>query len=258
MVSLRECVSSTSLKNIHNNDFIILLRKHSLNEDQYKLYAAQRACIASKFTLLLKKCIKLADEIGDYELENALEKNLQDELGINNFGVEDPTLNHKNWKDNYLNALGINANIDLLPLLGATKRHVLAMSHLEASGDVYTLAGALLYMENIIPLEYRSAIISRDYLFPDEFMINPDDDNDTVKFKIKNRNYMNDHVIHDTKKHFPDLLNALGKYEENKTAMNCIKAGIELINSRRIDFYNNLSISINLDRKMMYFYTYAK
>lgn len=257
MMSIKNYVVAENKHVVRNDSVVIALRDGNLDHSQYKLFAAQRAYVATNFVRLVDKASKLAIEIGDHELADALQSNLRDELGIDPDGKYREDLDHRKWKENYLQAIGIEADVKGFPLLNGTQAHVQSFLNLESCGTVFGISGAILSLENIIPLEYRAAVCSRDALFPEIFCQTDDDSIETIKQKATARKYMDDHIIHDSKSHFPDLLSALLKYENDPIAMAEIKFGIDIVNSYRKQFYESLNAALRFSEPIKRFFTYG-
>ncbi|MBV8124435.1 MAG: hypothetical protein JOY60_16155 [Burkholderiaceae bacterium] len=255
--ALKDYVISGCKEVVRENPVVLALQRKSYDRAQYKLYAAQRAYVATNFIRLLKKGQGLAFEFGDVELAGVLQSNLNDEQGIGPDGQYDHALSHLNWKIDYLRALGLEADVPEFPLLPGTQRHVEAFLALEREGTLFSISGALLSLENIIPLEYRAASWSRDHLFPEIFNLGEADTPQVQQEKIRARKYMDDHIIHDAKYHFPLLLRALEKYEGNADLMREIHCGIDLVNHYRKQFYADLHVAMQLAASDMHFYTFG-
>jgi hypothetical protein len=255
--SLKNYVISENTAVVRRDPVVLALLRKSLNRTQYKLYAAQRAYVATNFIRLVDKGARLAREIGDAELADALQSNLNDEMGMGPDGKFYDALNHRNWKINYLRSIGIEADLKDFPLLRETHAHVNAFLDIEADGNLFSISGALLSLENIIPLEYRAAVSSRDHLFPEIFCHANGDSDEIYHKKELARQYLNDHIIHDSKAHFPQLLQALTKYEKEAAVATEIRAGIDLVNTYRKQFYQGLDVAMLLGQRDMEYYTYG-
>ena len=256
--TLKDYVIGQNKAVVRNDPVVLALMRKQLDARQYKLYAAQRASVANNFVRLVVRAAQAARAMGDVELAEALEANADDELGRGFDGVVRAERNHRNWKLAYLRALGIDADAPGFPLLPGTRAHAEAFLELEATAGVLRMAGALLSLENIIPLEYRAAIQSRDHLFPHLFCIAPEDGTETRRRKEAARQYLDDHVAHDANEHFPQLLHALEKYQADAAAMEEIRAGIDFVNRHRRRFYEGLAGALLLEEACMDYYTHGR
>ncbi|HEY8024564.1 MAG TPA: iron-containing redox enzyme family protein [Burkholderiaceae bacterium] len=257
-MNLKNYVISENKAVVRDDPVVLSLLRKEFNKSQYKLYAAQRAYVASNFVRLVEKAAQLARILGDDELAGALQANANDEIGMGADGKIHYDMNHRQWKTTYLRAIDIDADIDGFPLLPATRAHVNAFLEIESEGTVFSMAGAVLSLENIIPLEYRAAVSSRDHLFPEIFCIDAGDTAQVRADKAAARRYLDDHIVHDANSHFPMLLNALLKYEDNAVIMTEIRSGIDLVNSYRKRFYNGLQYALQFDEADMAYYTYGE
>jgi Iron-containing redox enzyme len=254
-MSLKYYVIEENRAVVRDNPVILALRNRALTAAQFKLYAAQRACVATNFIGLVHRGLSLARLAGDAALAAALQSNLDDEAGIGVDGIADPDRNHRNWKIAYLNALGLGADRADFPLLDGTRAHVETFLDQERIGTGLVIAGMILSLENIIPLEYRAAQIARDHLFPEIFCLSELDMDEIRADKRRARQYIDDHIIHDAKSHFPDLLSALVKYEDDLTAMAELRHGIDIVNACRKNFYTDLETAMRFDARMIDYYT---
>jgi hypothetical protein len=254
---LKDYVISENRAVVRNDPVVLALLRKQMNARQYKLYAAQRAAVASNFVRLVVKTANAARATGDIELAAALDANADDELGRCSDGVVRPEFNHRNWKLAYLRALGLDAEAPDFPLLHGTRAHAQAFLELEAGGGMLRMAGALLSLENIIPLEYRAAIQSRNHLFPQLFCVDAGDDVATMRRKKNASQYLDDHVVHDASEHFPQLLRALEKYQNDAAAMQEIRAGIDFVNRHRKAFYAGLAEALGFDDARVRYFTFG-
>ena len=254
MNTLENYIANTN-RCIRNDSVLKKLRSCELRTEQFNMFAAQRASLP--FLRLLQQGNETSKKLGDLELTEALESNLNDELGIDKNGKIKGELSHKVWKMNYLEALNLNPKEKKLPLLQSVKKNIDTFISLEEEGNVFHIAGVILCLENIIPIEYSAAIVSRNHLFPEIFCINSNDLPDVIRAKKKAAIYMDDHIIHDSKSHFPDLLKALIKYETTPNTMNQIKRGISIASKLRKQFYEELYSALDFGQDLIRYYTIA-
>jgi Iron-containing redox enzyme len=257
-MSLKNYVMNANKTVVRSDPVVLALLRKELNQQQYKLYAAQRAYVATNFIRLVDKAARLARELGDAELAGALQSNLNDEIGLAPDGKRHDALDHRLWKGNYLRAIDLQPDVQDFPLLDATREHMQAFLDMEASGTVFSISGAILSLENIIPLEYRAAVSSRDHLFPEIFCMTADDCGEARTKKELARRYLDDHIAHDAQHHFPELLKALVKYESDPAAMAEMQAGINMVGAYRKRFYQGLSLAFQqLEDADMAYFTYG-
>lgn len=257
-MSLKYYVIEENRAVVRDNPVILAMRRRALSRAQFKLYAAQRACVATNFIGLVHRGAQLARLAGDMGLAAALQSNLDDEAGIGADGIADPDRNHRNWKIAYLNALGLSADMAGFPLLDGTQAHVDTFLDQERNGTGLVIAGMILSLENIIPLEYRAAQIARDHLFPEIFCPSEADTDAIRAGKRRAREYIDDHIVHDARSHFPDLLAALVKYEDDLTALAQLQHGIDIVNACRKNFYADLGAAMNFEAPTIEYYTYGR
>jgi len=256
-MSLKQYVINANRSIVREDRFIKKLRTTDLTREQFRLFAAQRAYIATNFIKLLEKGVILAKHLEDEKLALTLQSNLNDELGLDEFGNRQVSLNHGQWKSDYLKALNIKTDEENFPLLSCTKNSVESFIALEESENLYQIAGAILSLENIIPLEYRAAVVARDKLFPEVFCIGQTVTDAERVQQEKVRRYMDDHIIHDSKSHFPELLEALAQHENNEEILEQIQLGINYVNRYRKQFYEGLDRSMAFGSIIQTFYTIA-
>lgn len=252
---LKSFVIEKNRSTVRNDELVHRLRDCCVSRDEYRLFAAQRAYIATNFVHLLRRGVILAEEAGDASLAEALRANLDDELGIDESGVARAELHHGKWKADYLRSLGLEADLEGFPLLTGTKANVQAFLDLEERGSLYEIAGAILSLENIIPLEYRAAVTARNHLFPEVFCDFEEDSPAVAAAKFKARRYMDDHIVHDAKSHFPDLLTALSAHHADSKAIEQAKRGVAIVNHYRKQFYRGILRAMDFGPSLQRFYT---
>lgn len=228
-------------KAILKTTLVSRMMRAQLTRPQFLFFFIQKALIVKNFESLLSRSFQIAQAQGQHELASVLLSNLDDEQGKDNKGRVNPEAAHKTWRNAFYAALGITDVLldQTLPLTSA-KEHCDAFLYLENTDDVFLIAGAFLALERIIPLEYRGAQISRDHLFPEIFVTRAEDSLEKQEAIRRSRYYIDDHIIHDAKIHFPQLLNVLEKYENDAVAMASMAKGVELIQKVRESFYNEV------------------
>ena len=207
---------------------------------QFLFFSIERARIANNFVFLLENAIDKAERESLESLALSLRRNLSDENGEDISGNCDLTQSHSIWRLNYLSALGFTAeSLASPPMLQATRQHLDVMTSFEER-SIFTIAGAILVLELIIPLEYSSVKRSRDFLFPELFVKSDKDSPQETIVKEQNARYIDDHIVHDSQKHYPDLLKALSAFESNKAAMEKITSSIKKVCMARLEFYRGI------------------
>jgi pyrroloquinoline quinone (PQQ) biosynthesis protein C len=225
-------------KQLLKSCFILRMKQSNVSLRIYELWVKERSMLSSNFVSLLKQCLPLLRGAGHEFLYNALEVNLYDEIGLID-GVLQPQQSHAFLKTKYLEALGIDYHsIHVTQLLASTQYHSHQLLDLEASGDTFKICGSLLMMENFIPHEYRAAQASRNYLFPELFVIDEHDSAEVREEKRACSRYIDDHITHDAHDHFPQLLSALEPFYAEEKYRTDIQSGIDLIYDCRQFFYN--------------------
>ncbi|MBS0359276.1 MAG: iron-containing redox enzyme family protein [Proteobacteria bacterium] len=228
-------------KQLLNCDTLRLMRSKKITPAQLKFYFYQKIRIAENFQQLLAIGIQQAEVIGDFSLAQTVRNNLYDETGRDNNGLIIEENSHAYWRTFFLQTLGINLNSARINLLPSTQAHLNLFLKLETTGNVFNIAGAVLMIEKIVPFEYRAIQVSRDFCFPEQFVLNDADTDAKRHHKLLARKYIDDHIKHDSQNHFPDLLKALQKYETNRNAIDNIKEGIDMLFNARMHFFNGIS-----------------
>lgn len=203
-----------------------------LTREQWKQFSVERYTAASDFVELLKTGIKTAEEMGDAELAQTLQANLNDELGIDANGIQHMEANHETWRKNFYRAIGVSdvaldehkAHSEMW--LEGTLRYHETVKNLIAERSALAIAGALFALEATIPTEFQRIRAGRDSQFS-----NLTDDE---------RLYLDSHIEHDASSHYPDLQRALVKYVQDKNAFKEIQRGVEAIMGAKGEFYKSV------------------
>ncbi len=219
------------------------LEKGELSRDAWVIFAVQRYLAATHFEKLLVAGLSKA-EIGSL-LAKTLQANLDDETGRMADGTYDEEYSHTKWRKDFYSVIGVTDEIiqNTLPLEG-TELYSKELEKL-AQDDVLKIAGALLVLEFTIPNEFKKIQSGRDKTFAKEFVEAPDDSQEIKKQKAKSRLYIDDHIVHDARSHYPDLLRAVGSYLSSEINFLLIKEGIIQIANAKEMFYQSL------DKKLM-------
>jgi len=221
------------------NNFLAKLETGKLTLTEWRGFAAQRYVVALPFEDLLKGCKESAESCGDLQLANVIAANLQDEMGIDAEGHYDPELSHGTWRKDFYAAISIEeSQLVSAPVEAGTEFYKKALHRLVEHGDPVIMAGALLVLEGTIPREFARIKRGRDISFTEVFVDKDDDSEETRKKKAKARLYIDDHIIHDAKAHYPDLLDALSKYAMTAEGRNRIEQGAVTITEAKKRFYD--------------------
>ena len=144
-------------------------------------------------------------------------------------------------RENFLRALDITPEmIKQVEPLPATKRFLMAIDQLIIQNKPFVILGAILMTRRLIPLEFRALQISRDFLFPNRFIISKADSKEVVLRKQQACQYIDDHIMHDANEHYSDLLKSIEERGFSFSEWNDILKGIHIIKEYRNRFYNNI------------------
>ncbi len=234
------------------NPFLDAMQSAELTHAQWQDFAMQRYLAALPFEKLLVAAIAASNALNDAELVAALEANLRDELGYGADGVQRAELAHETWRQDFYRALGISPQqLKQAQPWPGTLAFQGAFERLMATHDALAMAGGLLVLEGTIPYEYRRVQAGRNQTFAAVFVDNATDDAQTLAQKALARLYIDDHIDHDAKAHYPDLLNALSKYHLDPAAMQRIEMGANLIREGKNQFYQELSTRLINERERL-------
>ena len=228
-------------KNIIETEFVKRLEYWKLSKEEFINFWLQRYLIPKKFEELLYVWIEKAkNELKDTELESNLYMNYLDENWLDINWNKLKIGSHKEWRNDFNNALFIKySKIDLenIKICDWTQSFIDSYDNLISKWDWLMIIWALLFLEYNIPEEYKRVKISRDILFKNEFVIN---NNDTIENITKKRiwcMYIDNHIIHDSKIHYPTLKEKLIKYLNNEKNIDLIKKWIDIISEWKLKFY---------------------
>jgi hypothetical protein len=199
---------------------------------KFIFFAAQRHKLTSGFLSLLEKVYELAKQNGCEDLSVVLLNNIHDEVGWFD-GVVKTELAHSTWRECYLGALGIEDQ-NFKPL-AETDAYNKTMQNVINTGDLWKIVGALLFLEGNIPGEFALIKDKRNELFPETFVINENDDKVVVNKKQQAAKYLDDHIVHDARSHYPDLFKVLKEVNQVEE----ISEGIKIMAGAKFDFYNS-------------------
>lgn len=214
------------------------LEKGEALPEEWREFAVQRYLAALPFEDLLEGCKKAALEQGDSELAGVIDANLRDETGVNADGKEVPALSHGVWRKDFYSAMGIGEDmLDSASATEETRAYEQALRRLVGKSDPVIMAGALLVLEGTIPREFARIKRGRDISFPDIFLDQAGDSEETRKRKTRARLYIEDHIVHDAQSHYPDLLRAMERYAASSEGRRRIEEGAMAIAGAKKRFY---------------------
>jgi hypothetical protein len=116
-----------------------------------------------------------------------------------------------------------------------------------ASTNVYLLIGAILALKVSIPAEFKRIQKARDAIFPEVFVDRHDDSEEVKLTKHRARLYIDDHIIHDAQRHYPDLLAAIKVVTLTAEAYDYVLAGMNTIKNAKQVFYRDLAKQLAID-----------
>lgn len=196
----------------------------STSQDKLRSFFLYRMSVTKDFERLLQDIL---ESDVDGSTQKVVLRNLHDEIGMNNDGVIELELSHKQWRNDFIKQLGgVSENVgDQRCGEKANKK------------DGYYLCGELLFLEGLIPQEFVYLKKGRNRVFPEEFEENSKDSEQFAEKKKLARKYIDDHIVHDSQKHFPDLLEVLCQVD--RKIIPEIIEGIENAKNHRITLYKN-------------------
>lgn len=238
--------ASSAARGLAQNKVLNALERGWPTVPRWHKYAIERYKAAHGFQRELEAAIVKCEEEGFPDVAAELRCNLDDELGIVD-GVVYPDKAHEKWRIDFYAGMGITeADIRAhKPFMGSLSAAGV-VSQLIDYGSALELAGSILFIELFIPLEWNRVRKGLYPAFPHAFVLRDDDSPETRARKIAARLYVEDHIRHDAKEHFPRLRNALVRYAHVPENMAQIKAGIDAKARARAWFYESLRASFNL------------
>lgn len=212
---------------VARNDVLDQLEANGLSIDQWRLFVRLRYSIALGFEDLLKQGIRLNENRP--QIRTVLESNLRDEQGVGANGKKLAVGSHDLWRREFCAAVGVQPlrSSPLLPFQPPSDR------------DLVT--GAILALEHFVPVEFRRVQAGRDLRFPDEFVINEGDSRDRKQAKARARLYLDHHIVHDAKHHYPDLETVVSESVTHSSQLERLQRGAEYALHHRRQFYQTLS-----------------
>ena len=234
-------VVRTRVASCTSHVLLAALETKQLNVDTWRRFAIERYKAGVAFKDLLIQGIKQSKAAGLVALVSTIQANLNDELGIVD-GVQYPALVHEQWRRDCYNAMGINTDtLAMLPAMEGTIFYLGSIQALIEWGSAFHISGALLFLELQISMEFKHIRKGRDLVFRDQFVDHPNDDTETRERKHRARLYIDDHIDHDAKDHFPKLLKAITATKRTTRADTEIVHGIEMMSRAKTAFYDSLA-----------------
>ncbi len=207
------------------SSFLDKIEKGELPREQWPAFAVQRYLAANNFEALLEAGLSKATAANDQGLANTLQQNLDDETGIKG-GEVDSAMAHSTWRKDFYKAIGVDETqlTETEPAEGA-KAYGKEIEKL-CKEELLKIAGAILFLEFSLPEEFKKMQAGRDAAFPE--------------LDTRARLYLDDHIIHDAKWHYPGLLNALQPHLADPEKFSQIEEGIRRIAEVKKNFYSSL------------------
>ncbi len=225
----------------------------SVTKEQFREFALQRNLAAQSFEELLTAGIATATKANDKKLAAVLQANLNDEMGIDAHGQKHPDQAHETWRKDFYTALGITEDeLKTAEPLKGTKDYCEAIKALIEERNYVKIAAVIFALEFSIPMEFRKIAEGRDKIFPEIFTIQeneiPAEMIEKVRAKVMGvRQYLDDHIQHDTKSHATDLAAALSQYVSTRTSFKeGIYNGINAVIDAKQKFYKSLEQALGL------------
>jgi len=217
----------------------------TLSNEQLCEFVASRYEAAIGFVDLLRACVEKSTEqieTGNTHLIPLLREaqhNLDDELGIAN-GVQCVEANHETWRIKCYGSMGVDAVAAVTGIIPCTANllNLGTAGWLKRFGTPFQIAGAILFIELMVPHEFdciRSALYRA---FPESFVDKPGDHTETLARKAEARQYLDKHILTDARHHGPDLLDALDEAVQTHEQLEQVLSGIRLMAGGRLEFYN--------------------
>lgn len=204
-----------------------------VTQELFVRFAGYRHALTYGFMNLLETSAVAARKASMDDVAAVLEENIADETGIVN-GIYKEEAAHSTWRKWYLGALGIS--VESIPQCSAVDEYNQNLKEFVATGDVYALAGAVVFLEGQIPGEFGFIQQRRDVLFPEKFVTTSNDSNELQQQKNRACKYINDHIAHDAQAHFPDLLRVMQAMDHPDR----IEDGVKKMATIKQQFYTSL------------------
>ncbi len=194
-----------------------------LSTEQWKQFGIQRYILAMPFIRLLRAGIEAANSSHLKGLADALQENLQDEVG----NSESESHAHETYRQQFYFAMGIS-KVELHPkhALEGTKQYLNFIENMIQEANPYRIAGAVLALEATVLEEFKRIQVGRDKKFP--------------AMSQEARYYLDDHVSHDAEAHYPHLFDAIAQAAHDEESFDLVKTGIESYVEAKSEFYKSL------------------
>lgn len=242
MNTLRKVLAS-EVRHFLKHPLLVMVRQSQLTPGQFRIFSMQRHLATGVFLPLLVAAKNFALEAGEQNLAAVLEDNWRDETGnqpnITGYGSQA----HSVWREDYLRALGLDSHELATPYLGV-RCYQRKLEEIAASGDYLSAAGALLFLEASISPEYTLVRKCRDALFPETFVVLPQDNQNMREQKKRASMYINDHEKHDRERHLPDLHKVLVHYEGSSQSFYKLVQSIATTANAKIELYNGIQQAV--------------
>jgi hypothetical protein len=224
-------------RRVLDTPFAKRLRAGEVDTEEFKRFTAQRLLMAEGFSDLLNSGMSCAESVHYDALHDVLEANYDDEMGIirNEGSVREEKIrfdherSHTTQRADYARALGITQRRRDI----STGIYCGSIQTLVDRGHPIEIAGAVLFVEYLVPREFAILKAQRDRLFPEKLLDRPEDDDAVKSEKERARRYLDDHIHHDAAEHYPVLLKAARHPRTDKS----LHYGIKWMADARREFY---------------------
>lgn len=205
---------------------------------QWKAFASQRLHSAGIFENLLGRGIVLAAVHGHAAVQAALLKNLRDERGMSAQGEAVDGMAHAQWRADFCRALHLKPQKEA----EGGRTYTSLIQSVIISDDPFVVYGVILALERLIPVEFICIRDGMNRLFPGVFIPTTADGETIQQEKLRARRYIDDHIDHDAKSHFPELLEAIVRDGSRDHALSSILSGFRIFQEAKTAFYEDTHI----------------
>lgn len=235
--------------NIIRNNVLDIIAAGNLSEDKWEEFVIQRYFIAEHFIDLLQSASQRAQENNELQLAIILHFNAKEELGIKKTAALGMITenSHDERRKEFLKSFGIGTKkLKNTTLYEGTNAYIEVLEELIQSDDYLEMAGAILLIENNVPGEFSKIITGLESNFPERYATKAADDHNEKLRKLRARKYIDNHIEHDSKRHFPVLLRELEKHANDPEKLQSILSGLQKISEAKIRFYEDLKAQLQL------------